>query len=88
MKNRFTDPGNGGRTRCYADGLFFEVGLSASPEYALNLLEANGRGEIHVDRELITGVRGVFATGDLNDGQEKQAIVAAVEGARYWPMGR
>ncbi len=64
------------------DGVFIEVGLAASSEYALDLLEANGRGEIHVNRELETGVRGVFAAGDVNDGREKQVVVAAGEGAR------
>ena len=49
---------------------------------AKSLLETNGRGEIRVDRHLETGVRGVFAAGDVNDGTEKQVIIAAAEGAK------
>ena len=68
--------------RLDVDGVFIEVGLAASSEYALDLLATNGRGEIHVNRDLETGVRGVFAAGDVNDGREKQVVVAAGEGAR------
>ncbi|MCP3867796.1 MAG: glutaredoxin 3 [Gammaproteobacteria bacterium] len=64
------------------DGVFIEVGLAASSEYALDVLETNTRGEIHVDRRLETGLRGVFAAGDVNDGTEKQVIIAAAEGAK------
>ena len=69
-------------SRIEVDGVFVEIGLAASSDYALDLLEANARGEIHVDRELETGVRGVFAAGDVNDGREKQVIIAAAEGAK------
>jgi alkyl hydroperoxide reductase subunit F len=64
------------------DGVFIEIGLAASSDYALDLLETNARGEIQVDRELETGVRGVFAAGDVNDGRDKQVIIAAAEGAK------
>ena len=64
------------------DGVFIEIGLAASSDYVLDILETNGRGEIHVDRELDTGVRGVFAAGDVNDGTDKQVIIAAAEGAK------
>jgi len=29
-----------------------------------------------------TGVRGVFAAGDVTDGREKQVVIAAGDGAR------
>jgi alkyl hydroperoxide reductase subunit F len=64
------------------DGVFVEIGLAASSDYVLDLLESNSRGEIHVDRELETGMRGVFAAGDVNDGRDKQVIIAAAEGAK------
>ncbi|MCU7885674.1 MAG: FAD-dependent oxidoreductase, partial [Candidatus Thiodiazotropha sp. (ex Lucinoma annulata)] len=64
------------------DGVFIEIGLAASSDYALDLLEANQRGEIHVDRELETGIRGVFAAGDVNDGRDKQVVIAAADGAK------
>ncbi|MEW8230793.1 MAG: glutaredoxin 3 [Candidatus Thiodiazotropha endolucinida] len=64
------------------DGVFIEIGLAASSDYALDLLEANQRGEIHVDRDLETGLRGVFAAGDVNDGRDKQVVIAAADGAK------
>jgi alkyl hydroperoxide reductase subunit F len=64
------------------DGVFIEIGLAASSEYVLDLLETNGRGEIHVEQNLETGVRGVFAAGDVNAGSEKQVVIAAAEGAK------
>ena len=57
-------------------------GLAASSDYILDLLETNERGEIHVDRALETGVRGVFAAGDVNNGRDKQVIIAAADGAK------
>lgn len=64
------------------DGVFIEIGLAASSDYALDLLETNQRGEIHVDRDLDVGVRGVFAAGDVNDNSEKQVVIAAAQGAQ------
>lgn len=64
------------------DGVFIEIGLAASSEYALDLLETNAQGEIHVEHNLETGVRGVFAAGDVNQGLEKQVVIAAAEGAK------
>jgi len=39
-------------------------------------------GEIAVDKRGATGVRGVFAAGDVTDNRDKQIVVAAGEGAR------
>lgn len=64
------------------EGVFIEIGLAASSDYALDLLETNASGEIHVERNLETGVRGVFAAGDVNAGSDKQVIIAAAEGAQ------
>lgn len=64
------------------EGLFIEIGLAASSDYVLDLLDTNERGEIHVERNLETGVRGVFAAGDVNADSEKQVVIAAAEGAR------
>jgi alkyl hydroperoxide reductase subunit F len=64
------------------DGVFIEIGLAANSEYILDLLDTNARGEIHVDRKLETGVRGIFSAGDVNAGTEKQVVIAAAEGAR------
>ena len=66
--------GDSSTRRLDVDGVFIEIGL--------DLVEANDRGEIHVDPELETGVRGVFAACDVNDGRYKQVIIAAAEGAK------
>lgn len=64
------------------DGVFIEVGLYPNSEFALDLLETNVVGEIEVDKNGATGVRGVFAAGDVTDNHDKQIVVAAGEGAR------
>jgi len=64
------------------DGVFIEIGLFPNSDFALDLLETNERGEVKVDRIGDTGVRGVFAAGDVTDNREKQIVVSAGEGAR------
>jgi NADH-dependent peroxiredoxin subunit F len=77
------EPQEGGAGRTLAvDGVFIEVGLSPGSDFALDLLESNARGEIRVDRNLETGVRGLFAAGDVTDNREKQVVIAAGDGAR------
>ena len=48
---------------------------------ALELLEANHRGEIEVDGKGHTGTQGIFAAGDVTDDQSKQIVIAAGSGA-------
>lgn len=74
--------GDSSTRRFDVDGVFIEIGLAANSDFALDLVEANDRGEIHVDPELETGVRGGFAACDVNDGRYKQVIIAAAEGAK------
>ena len=64
------------------DGIVIEIGLVTSSNYVLDLLDTDGRGEIHVDHNLAVGLRGAFAAGDVNDGLEKQVIIAAAEGTK------
>ena len=44
------------------------------------VVKKNDKGEIITDKEMQTDIPGVFAAGDVNDGEEKQIIVAAGEG--------
>ena len=72
-----------GKTRRLdVQGVFIEIGLFPNSDFALDLVETNEFGEIKVDRIGDTGVRGVFAAGDVTDNHEKQVVVAAGEGAR------
>ncbi len=68
--------------RLEVQGVFIEIGLSPNSDFALDLLESNEQGEIRVGRDADTGVRGIFAAGDVTDNPEKQIIVAAGDGAR------
>lgn len=68
--------------RLDVQGVFIEIGLSPNTDFVLDLVGTNERREIKVDRDGDTGVRGVFAAGDVTDNREKQIVVAAGEGAR------
>jgi len=76
------DTRSGETKRLDLDGVFVEIGLLPNSEFALDLLETNRIGEIAVDRDGATGVRGVFAAGDVTDHRDKQIVVAAGDGAR------
>jgi alkyl hydroperoxide reductase subunit F len=76
------DVRSGETRRLVVDGVFIEVGLFPNSEFALDLLETNVVGEVAVDKRGATGVRGVFAAGDVTDNRDKQIVVAAGEGAR------
>jgi alkyl hydroperoxide reductase subunit F len=64
------------------DGVFIEVGLSPNSEPLLDLANTNQRGEVVVDAMGDTGVRGVFAAGDVTATKDKQIVIAAGEGAK------
>ncbi len=76
------DVRTGERRTIDVEGVFIEIGLFPASDFALDLLDTNDRGEIIVDRHGKTGVRGIFAAGDVTDNKEKQVIVAAGEGAQ------
>ena len=72
-----------GKTRSLkVDGVFIEVGLSPNSDLLLDLAHTNQRGEVVVDGMGDTGVRGVFAAGDVTAVKEKQIVIAAGDGAR------
>ena len=64
------------------DGVFIEIGLFPNSDFMLDLADTNVDGEVHVTGRTDTGVRGVFAAGDVTDNQDKQIVVAAGEGAQ------
>ncbi|MBD3304613.1 FAD-binding protein [Candidatus Woesearchaeota archaeon] len=61
------------------EGVFVEIGLIPNSDM-IDFVKKNKKGEIKVDKEMHTSEEGVFAAGDVNDGTEKQIIVAAGEG--------
>ncbi len=72
----------GKRRTLLVDGVFIEVGLSPNSDLVLDLARTNQRGEVIVDEWGDTGVRGVFAAGDVTANKEKQIVIAAGEGAK------
>lgn len=76
------DVQTGETRRLEVDGVFIEIGLFPNTDFVIDLLDTNERGEIRVDRHGETGVRGVFAAGDVTDNRDKQIVVSAGEGAR------
>lgn len=76
------DAGSGQTRRLDVRGVFVEVGLFPNTEFLLDLVETNESGEVRLGPHGQTGVRGIFAAGDVTDGHDKQIIIAAGEGAR------
>lgn len=72
----------GEEKRLDVEGVFVEIGLFPNTDFVLDVVETNERGEIKVDHNNQTGVRGVFAAGDVTDGYHKQIILSAADGAR------
>lgn len=64
------------------DGVFIEIGLFPNSDFALDLVRTNIRGEIEVTDGGDTGVRGVFAAGDVTADEDKQIVIAAGQGAK------
>ncbi len=62
-------------------GVFVEIGLIPNSEFAKDL-EKNDQGEIKVNKQNETNIKGIFAAGDVTDVPEKQIIIAAGEGAK------
>ncbi|MEW6063104.1 MAG: FAD-dependent oxidoreductase [Nanoarchaeota archaeon] len=62
------------------DGVFIEIGTIPQSELAKNLgVKLNEKGEIMIDRESKTNVKGIFAAGDVVDTKFKQAITGVGE---------
>jgi len=72
---------DGTKRRLNVEGVFIEIGLTPNSGFVLDLLDTNERGEIKVDTKGHTGVRGIFAAGDVTEGSDKQIVVAAGSGA-------
>jgi alkyl hydroperoxide reductase subunit F len=64
------------------DGVFLEIGLTPNTSPLNGLAELNERGEIPVNKDQSTGVRGLFAAGDATDVREKQISIAVGQGTQ------
>ena len=67
----------------YADGVFVNIGLVPASSLVEHLVTLNQKGEIMVDPTTMAACSGIYAAGDVCDGDKyKQAIIAAGQGAR------
>jgi alkyl hydroperoxide reductase subunit F len=62
-------------------GVFITIGWYPSTQFEMPV-KLNKQGEIIIDKNCETNVKGIFAAGDVTDIQVKQMIVAAGEGAK------
>lgn len=64
------------------EGAFLEIGLNPNSAPVKDLVKLNAHGEIIVNKDQSTSVKGLYAAGDVTDEKEKQIVVAAGAGAR------
>lgn len=60
-------------------GAFIEIGTVPNSDIT-DLVETNDSGNIKVDREMNTGVKGLYAAGDVNNIGAQQLVVSAGQG--------
>lgn len=66
-----------------AEGLFVAIGHNPNTALFQNALEMNSTGYIQLQgRTQATSVKGVFAAGDVEDGEYRQAVVATGSGCK------
>ncbi|MDD5417924.1 MAG: FAD-dependent oxidoreductase [Candidatus Nanoarchaeia archaeon] len=63
------------------DGIFIEVGFVA-PESMMPEIKTDNEGQIIVDSEMATSVKGIFSAGDITSSPFKQMITASGDSAK------
>ena len=64
-------------------GVFIQIGSIPATSFIKELVEFNEMDEIKINFETCeTSMPGIFAAGDVNEGKDKQIVLAAGEGAR------
>jgi len=64
-------------------GVFIQIGSIPATSFIKELVDFNEMDEIEVNFETCeTSMPGIFAAGDVNEGKDKQIVLAAGEGAR------
>lgn len=70
---------NGEKKELEVPGAFIEIGTVPNSDIT-ELVETNDSGKIKVDREMNTGVEGLYAAGDVNNMGAQQLVVSAGQG--------
>ncbi len=73
---------DGTETELEVQGVFVEIGLMPNSEYCAGLLDFNEYREVIADCRTRTNIPGLFAAGDVNNGPDKQIVIAAGDGAK------
>ncbi|MFI3332761.1 MAG: alkyl hydroperoxide reductase subunit F [Rikenellaceae bacterium] len=76
------DRATGSEESVALDGICIQIGLIANSQLFSEYLPTNGIGEIEVDRNCRTTVKGIYAAGDVTDVSYKQIIISMGEGAK------
>jgi len=63
------------------DGVFVFVGMKINNELVKDLAKLNEWGEVKVDLNMQTSVKGLYAIGDIRQNAVKQVVAAAGDGA-------
>ncbi|MFH5882621.1 NAD(P)/FAD-dependent oxidoreductase [Liberiplasma polymorphum] len=76
------DKATGEKRLIKADGLLIEIGTIPNSALVKDLVALNEQGEILVDHNQMTSLKGLFAAGDVTAQPHKQIIISAAEGAK------
>ncbi len=79
---KYRDKVSGEQKSIPAQMVFVEIGQIPNTENFRGELELTEKGDIKIDRDNQTSLKGVFAAGDVTDISAKQVVVAAGEGAK------
>jgi alkyl hydroperoxide reductase subunit F len=63
-------------------GVFVQVGFMPNTEFCQGLVNLNEKGEIIINPDCSTNVKGIFACGDVTDCFGKRIVIASGEGAK------
>lgn len=65
-----------------AEGLLIEIGNVPKSDFVKDLVKTNEAGEVLVDENNMTSIRGLYAAGDIVAQPHKQIIISVADGAK------
>lgn len=79
---RFRENSSNQAEQIELDGVFIQIGLSANSEIFSPEVKCNQSGEIEINKNSRTNLKGVYAAGDVSDVSYKQIVISMGEGAK------